>query len=129
MVYGGTSSGITAAIQSSRLGKKVLLIEPGHRIGGLTTEAWVRQILAISKPSVEYPESSIKTSKGITKKRKVGDGKSESHIGMEDRRLDSNENAMWTFEPSAALKAFKDMISKENNITLVYSERLNRKSG
>ena len=37
VVYGATSSGITAAIQSSRLGKKVLLIEPGYRIGGLTT--------------------------------------------------------------------------------------------
>ena len=37
VIYGGTSSGIAAAIQSSRMGKSVLLIEPSHRIGGLTT--------------------------------------------------------------------------------------------
>ena len=37
VIYGGTSAGVSAAIQSSRMGKKVILIEPTHRIGGLTT--------------------------------------------------------------------------------------------
>lgn len=37
VVYGGTSAGISAAIQASRLGKTVLVIEPSNRIGGLTT--------------------------------------------------------------------------------------------
>ena len=37
VVYGASSAGISAAIQGSRLGKKVLLIESGNRIGGLTT--------------------------------------------------------------------------------------------
>ena len=37
VIYGGTSSGIAAAIQSSRMGKSVVLIEPTNRIGGLTT--------------------------------------------------------------------------------------------
>ena len=37
VIYGGTSAGISSAIQSSRMGKKVLLIEPTNRIGGLTT--------------------------------------------------------------------------------------------
>ena len=37
VIYGGTSAGISSAIQSSRLGKKVVLIEPTNRIGGLTT--------------------------------------------------------------------------------------------
>ena len=37
VVYGGTSAGVSAAIQSSRLGKSVVLIEPTKRIGGLTT--------------------------------------------------------------------------------------------
>lgn len=36
---------------------------------------------------------------------------------------------MWTFEPSAALKVFNDMLSKEKNITVIYSQRLNRKNG
>ena len=41
VVYGGTSAGISAAIQSSRMGKSVVLIEPtqkdGGLLGGLTT--------------------------------------------------------------------------------------------
>ena len=37
VVYGGTSGGIAAAIQAKRMGKSVILIEPGSRIGGLTT--------------------------------------------------------------------------------------------
>jgi len=37
VIYGGTSAGIAAAIQSSRMGKSVVLIEPTQRIGGLTT--------------------------------------------------------------------------------------------
>ena len=37
IIYGGTSSGIAAAIESSRLGNEVILIEPTSRVGGLTT--------------------------------------------------------------------------------------------
>src|SRR3546814_9943013 len=36
-IYGGTSAGIAAAIEASRLGKSVVLIEPTKRLGGLTT--------------------------------------------------------------------------------------------
>ncbi|HOF21637.1 MAG TPA: FAD-dependent oxidoreductase, partial [Bacteroidales bacterium] len=37
VVYGGTSAGVSAAIQTSRMGKSVVLIEPSERLGGLTT--------------------------------------------------------------------------------------------
>ena len=37
VIYGGTSAGISSAIQCSRMNKTVLLIEPTNRIGGLTT--------------------------------------------------------------------------------------------
>jgi len=40
VIYGGTSAGITAAIQASRMGKTAVMIEPTQRIGGLTTGAW-----------------------------------------------------------------------------------------
>jgi len=36
-VYGGTSGGVTAAIQASRMGKKAVLVEFGIHVGGLTT--------------------------------------------------------------------------------------------
>src|SRR5262245_36037205 len=37
VIYGGTSSGIVAAIQAKRDGKSVVLIEPSSHLGGLTT--------------------------------------------------------------------------------------------
>ena len=36
-IYGGTSAGVIAAVQASRMGKSVTLIEPRDHIGGLTT--------------------------------------------------------------------------------------------
>src|SRR5436190_23660428 len=37
VVYGGTSGGVTAAIQAARMGKTAVLIEPTKFLGGLTT--------------------------------------------------------------------------------------------
>ena len=35
VVYGGTSSGVVAAVQAARMGKSIVLIEPGRHLGGL----------------------------------------------------------------------------------------------
>ena len=37
VIYGGTSSGIAAALQTARMGKTAVLIEPTQYLGGLTT--------------------------------------------------------------------------------------------
>ena len=37
IIYGGTSAGIAAAIQASRMDMSVVIIEPTNRLGGLTT--------------------------------------------------------------------------------------------
>ena len=37
VIYGGTSGGIAAAIQTARMGKTAVLIEPTQFLGGLTT--------------------------------------------------------------------------------------------
>ncbi|MCG8602668.1 MAG: FAD-dependent oxidoreductase [Verrucomicrobiales bacterium] len=36
-VYGGTSGGVIAAVQAARMGKKVILMEPGAHLGGMTS--------------------------------------------------------------------------------------------
>src|SRR4051812_10035289 len=35
-IYGGTSGGVAAAVQASRLGKRVIIAEPGEHLGGMT---------------------------------------------------------------------------------------------
>ena len=37
VVYGGTSGGVAAAVQAARMGRTVVLIEPGRHLGGLTS--------------------------------------------------------------------------------------------
>ena len=36
-IYGGTSGGVAAAVQASRMGKTVALVEPGRHLGGMTS--------------------------------------------------------------------------------------------
>jgi sialidase-1 len=36
-VYGGTSGGVVAAVQAARMGKRVILLEPGRHLGGMTS--------------------------------------------------------------------------------------------
>jgi hypothetical protein len=130
VVYGGTSSGISSAIQSSRLGKKVVLIEPSNRIGGLTTgglgQTDIGNKQAIGGISREFYQNVksfyMKPENWTWQKR-------ETYRDGGQTKSAANEDAMWTFEPSAALKIYKNMLSMEKNITLVYSQRLNRKTG
>ena len=43
-------------------------------------------------------------------------------------RTVQGEDAMWTFEPSAALKVYEEMIAPEK-IDIIYNQRLNRANG
>lgn len=130
VIYGATSAGISAAIQGSRMGKKVVLIEPSGRIGGLTSgglgQTDIGNKQAIGGLSREFYQN-IKqyyqqSENWIWQKR-------ETYRDGGQTRTSGNEDAMWTFEPSAALKVYKAMLSKEANITLVYKQQLNRKNG
>lgn len=37
VVYGGTSAGVTAAVQAARMGQRVVLVEPGRHLGGMSS--------------------------------------------------------------------------------------------
>jgi len=129
VIYGGTSAGVAAAIQSSRMGKSVVLIEPSSRIGGLTTgglgQTDIGNKQVIGGISREFYQNIKKyydepaNWKWQTKQEYRDGGQTRTSEG---------EDAMWTFEPSAALKVYKTMMDKEN-IDLVYNQRLNRESG
>lgn len=126
VVYGGTSAGITAAIQSSRMGKTVLIIEPSFRIGGLTTGGLgstdIGNKQAIGGISREFYQN-IKTY--YTDPKNWNWQKPEEYQQIINSK---EENSMWTFEPSAALKVYADMMASEK-IDLVYRQRLNRVNG
>ncbi|KUK78041.1 MAG: putative xanthan lyase, partial [Proteiniphilum acetatigenes] len=129
VIYGGTSAGIASAIQTSRMGKSVVIIEPTDRLGGLTTgglgQTDIGNKHVIGGISREFYQNIRKHygDPGNWKWQKRND-----YIDEGQTRTAKGEDAMWTFEPSAALKVFHQMISAEN-IKVVYGERLNRESG
>lgn len=129
VIYGGTSAGVAAAIQASRMGKSVVLIEPTNRLGGLTTGGLgatdIGNKHAIGGISREFYQN---VRKYYDDPKNWKWQQSSEYKGKGDGRNAEQEETMWTFEPSAALKIYQDMISKEK-IKVVYGERLDRKNG
>jgi hypothetical protein len=129
VVYGGTSAGITAAIQVARMGKSVVLIEPTNRLGGLTTgglgQTDIGNKQVIGGISREFYQSIrnyyAKPINWVWQDRSAYKDGGQTKTGK-------NEDAMWTFEPSVALKVYHEMI-KDHDIQVVYNERLDRKMG
>jgi choline dehydrogenase-like flavoprotein len=99
-IYGGTAGGAAAAVQASRMGKTVVLIEPGEHIGGLTSGGLgatdIGNKAAIGGISREFY-------------RRVGEHyardeawKQETREQYRSGRQQSGEIEMWTFEPHVA---------------------------
>ena len=128
VVYGGTSGGVTAAIQAKRSGKSVILIEPTRFVGGLTTGGLgatdIGNKRCIGGISREFYE------------RILDYYNDPSHWKQETRnsyfkspqRSNQTEKAMWTFEPSAATKVFTQMLA-DAEIEVVFGERLDLNKG
>jgi hypothetical protein len=129
VIYGGTSAGITAAIQTARLGKSVILLEPSNRLGGLTTgglgQTDIGNKQVIGGISREFYRNIKKHYEDPA--NWVWQLRSEYKDGGQTRS-GKEEDAMWTFEPSAALEVYHDMI-EDLDITIVYKQILDRATG
>src|SRR5690554_2198891 len=129
VIYGGSSAGVAAAIQSSRMGKTVVLIEPSTHVGGLTTGGLgatdIGNKSAIGGISREFYQN-LKAYYDDPANWKWQTR--EEYFSLNERLSVDGEDAMWTFEPTAAKKVYKDMIAAEN-IVLVTGQRLNRENG
>jgi len=129
VIYGGTSAGIVAALQAARMHKSALIIEPGRRLGGLTTgglgQTDIGNKAAIGGISREFYRRIKKHYADLSNWKWQ---KPEEYTSGGQSRTQSGEDAMWTFEPSAALQVFKDMLA-EAGVDVICGERLNRTSG
>ncbi len=128
VVYGGTSGGVTAAIQATRSGKSVILIEPTQFVGGLTTGGLgatdIGNKRCIGGISLEFYEHIFNYYNDPNNWKQET---REAYFKSRQRSTES-EKAMWTFEPSAATKVFTKMLS-DANIKVVFGERLDLKKG
>lgn len=94
-IYGATSAGIIAAYTASKMGKQVLLIDPGNHLGGLTTgglgQTDIGNKYAITGLAREFY-------------RRIG-----NHYGKFEQ---------WTFEPHVAETVFKQFLDEGKSINL-----------
>src|SRR6476620_7226003 len=99
-VYGGTSAGVVAAYTAAKLNKKVILIEPGKHLGGLSSGG-----LGYTDIGNKYIIS------GLARDfyRRMG-----KHYGKFET---------WIFEPHVAEEIFNQYI-KEANVPVLYEYRI-----
>ena len=99
-VYGGTSAGVIAAYAVAKQGKKVLLVETGQRLGGMSSGGLGQ---------TDIGNKQVVKGLALDFYRRVG-----AHYG----RLES-----WIFEPSVAENIFKDYIAR-GNVEVLYNHRI-----
>lgn len=124
VIYGATSSGVAAAIQTARMGKSVVLIEPTDHVGGLTsgglgyTDSGEKAV--VGGIAREFYQR-VKKHYDDPKAWKYGD-----RAKYPNYRKD--EDAMWTFEPKVAEAILREMLA-EAKVEVTFGERLDRKPG
>lgn len=125
VIYGGTSGGITAAIQASRMGKSVVLIEPTQFLGGLTTGGLgatdIGNKQAIGGMSREFYQ---RIHKYYLAPQRWNRESRDSYF----QNKSTTEDAMWTFEPSVASQVFQSMLD-ETKVAVVLGQRLDLENG
>ncbi|WP_339710612.1 FAD-dependent oxidoreductase [Cyclobacterium amurskyense] len=113
-ILGGSEAGFTAAIQASRLGKKVVLIEPTGHPGGMVVEGLGKDMRF----------GNARVIGGIAREfyEKV-----EAHYGLKAEF----ENPKWysKYEPSIAEAVIEQMLEEEKNITIIRNTRIKEQNG
>ena len=124
VIYGGTSSGVAAAIQAVRMGKSVILIEPGKHLGGLTSGG-----LGWTDSGNKDVVGGISREFYQRVKRHYDRPSAWKHEKPEQyRRYRPGDDAMWTFEPHVAEKIYRGWLA-ELGVPVVYGQRLDRDDG
>jgi hypothetical protein len=129
-VFGASSGGIAAAVQAARMGKSVVIAEPGRFLGGLTTGGLgatdIGNKAAIGGIAREFygrvakhyaQDSAWKFESREEYFAKRGSGQSKASD------LTSSNATMWTFEPHVAEKILNEMLS-ELKIPIYFEQRL-----
>jgi hypothetical protein len=129
VIYGGTSAGIAAAIQSNRMGKSVLIIEPSSRLGGLTTgglgQTDIGNKAAIGGISREFYQ---RVRKHYEHPEAWKWQQRDQYRSVGQSPTSANEDTMWTFEPHVAMRIYRDWMA-ELEIPVLMNERLDRNVG
>jgi hypothetical protein len=126
VVYGGTSGGVTAAVEAGRLGLRVVLIEPGRHVGGLTSGG-------LGATDIGRKETIGGLAREFYRRVKThyanpAAWKYDQPAEYQSSRHDPAEDVMFYFEPHVAERIYGEML-REAKVDVVFGERLDLKSG
>ena len=128
VIYGGTSGGVAAAVQTSRMGKSAILIEPSQHLGGLSSGGLgatdIGNKAAIGGIAREFYR---RVKKHYDDPASWRQEKREAYRSGRSTEA-AAEDAMWTFEPHVAEQLMNELV-KEAKVPVVVGERLDLKSG
>lgn len=132
LIYGGTPAGVVAAVQSSNMGKNVILVEPGDRLGGAMSGGlgWsdIGHQETIGGLSLEFFRKVFYYYQNDSAWRAETFSSYKSKLSGNHQILD--EGPMWTFEPKVAEVIFLKMIAEARTpVRVIYDERLDLKQG
>jgi CubicO group peptidase (beta-lactamase class C family) len=129
VVYGATSSGVVAAIQTARMGKSVVLIEPGTHIGGLTTGGLSWTDIGNKQVIGGIAREFYRRVKAVYDDPKAWPWETRDHYFAARRAPGAaNEDAMWTFEPKVASRVYSEMLA-EARVRVVTRAKLDLRPG
>jgi len=131
VIYGGTSAGITAAVQAKKMGNSVVVVSPDVHLGGL------------SSSGLGWTDSGKKEAIGGLARefyhrvwRHYQSVDSWTWQAMEDYgnrgqgtpAIDGAKRTMWIFEPHVSEEIFETWV-KEHNLDVIRNEWLDRERG
>jgi hypothetical protein len=128
VVYGGTSSGIIAAIEAKRSGKSVVVIEPTEHLGGLTTGGLGATDIGNKAVIGGMARDFYRRIRDHYQNDAAWPYEKRDAYNARNSRFNPNDDTMWTFEPHVASLVYREMLD-EAQITPILEERLDRASG
>jgi hypothetical protein len=128
VVYGGTSAGVIAAVQAARMGKSVVLVEPGRHLGGLTSGGLGATDIGNKAAIGGLSRDFYRRIKAHYDRDDAWVHETRDEHFASGSRNRGGEDALWTFEPHVAEQVYRDWL-KEANVPVLFEERLDLKSG
>ena len=124
VVYGGTSAGVIAAVQTAKMGRTAVLVSPTLHLGGMSssglgfTDTGNKQVIG------GLARDFYRRIQRHYLQREAW----RQEASEEYSRFHQHADAMWVFEPHVAEQVFEELLA-ENDIVVMREERLQRPGG
>jgi hypothetical protein len=123
-IYGGTSAGVVAAVQGAKMGRKVLLVEAGQHLGGMSVEG----LGGTDIDNQPFQNSPAVGGLALDFYRRVSAAYDRTAAFEAMLAAKGKDTKLWRFEPHVAEAVWEAWV-KEAGITVLRGHRLKETNG